>query len=173
MATATMPQLTASGIPIDTSTDSFGALISSIDLINDVEALRERMRAEGYLYLPGYLMRDDVLAAREVIATRLAAAGYLAPGTPAPEMIPGPDASMTQRPDLVQDNMPLRTVLYDGRMITFYERFLGGEVRHFDYTWMRVVAPGHGTPPHMDVVFMGRGTTNLYTTWTPLGDIPI
>jgi len=25
----------------------------------------------------------------------------------------------------------------------------------------------------MDIVFMGRGTTNLYTTWTPLGDIPL
>jgi ectoine hydroxylase-related dioxygenase (phytanoyl-CoA dioxygenase family) len=58
-------------------------------------------------------------------------------------------------------------------MMAFYERFLGGEVRHFDFTWMRAVAPGRGTPPHMDIVFMGRGTTNLYTSWTPLGDISL
>jgi ectoine hydroxylase-related dioxygenase (phytanoyl-CoA dioxygenase family) len=44
-------------------------------------------------------------------------------------------------------------------------------VRHYDFTWMRAVAPGHGTQPHRDIVFMGRGTHDLYTAWTPLGDI--
>jgi len=34
-----------------------------------------------------------------------------------------------------------------------------------------VVRPGKGTASHCDIVFMGRGTTNLYTSWTPLGDI--
>jgi hypothetical protein len=56
-------------------------------------------------------------------------------------------------------------------MMKFYERFLGGPVRHYDFTWMRAVAPGYGTQPHGDIVFMGRGTHNLYTAWTPLGDI--
>jgi ectoine hydroxylase-related dioxygenase (phytanoyl-CoA dioxygenase family) len=27
--------------------------------------------------------------------------------------------------------------------------------------------------PHMDVVYMGRGTKRLYTAWTPIGDIPL
>ncbi|MEJ7654541.1 MAG: hypothetical protein WKH64_15040 [Chloroflexia bacterium] len=56
-------------------------------------------------------------------------------------------------------------------MMSFFERFLGGPVRHYDFTWMRAVAPGFGTPPHGDVVFMGRGTHDLYTAWTPLGDV--
>ena len=64
-------------------------------------------------------------------------------------------------------------MLYSGRMMAFFANFLGGEVRHYDFTWLRTVAPGRGTAPHMDIVFMGRGTTNLYTTWTPLGDIPL
>ncbi|MDQ3815773.1 MAG: phytanoyl-CoA dioxygenase family protein, partial [Armatimonadota bacterium] len=77
------------------------------------------------------------------------------------------------KPDLALDNPPLMQVLYAGRMMEFYTRFLGGQVRHFDYTWFRAVGPGKGTPPHCDIVYMGRGTTNLYTAWTPLGDIPL
>jgi ectoine hydroxylase-related dioxygenase (phytanoyl-CoA dioxygenase family) len=46
-----------------------------------------------------------------------------------------------------------------------------GAVRHFDFTWMRAVAPGRATAPHGDVVFMGRGTHDLYTAWVPLGDV--
>jgi len=29
-----------------------------------------------------------------------------------------------------------------------------------------------GIPPHADVVYMGRGTHNLYTAWIPMGDAP-
>jgi ectoine hydroxylase-related dioxygenase (phytanoyl-CoA dioxygenase family) len=64
----------------------------------------------------------------------------------------------------------MHKLLYSGRMMELYRRFLGGPVLHYDFTWIRTVAPGHGTPPHFDVVYMGRGTKNLYTAWTPLGD---
>ena len=173
MGTAILPQLTAGGIPVDVSPDCFGMLTSSIDIVDDVDVLRERMQAEGYLYLPGYLDREEVLTARAAVAERLAAADCLQPGTPPIELISRPDVNMASMRDLVHGNQPLLTLLHDGRMIEFYRRFLGGDVRHFDYTWMRPVLPGRGTPPHMDIVFMGRGTKNLYTTWTPLGDIPI
>ena len=55
----------------------------------------------------------------------------------------------------------------------FFDSFLGGPSTHFDYTWMRSVAPGLGTYPHCDVVYMGRGTKNLYTAWVPFGDVPL
>lgn len=169
----TLPSLTAMHMPIDTSPAYFGELESSIDLLDDGAALRERMQTEGYLYLPGYLHRDAVLAARQVIAERLAERGYTEPGTPPAELVARPGIDIAFMPELARDNPPLRKLLYSGRMIAFYERFLGGAVRHFDFTWLRTVAPGRGTAPHMDIVFMGRGTTNLYTTWTPLGDIPL
>jgi ectoine hydroxylase-related dioxygenase (phytanoyl-CoA dioxygenase family) len=57
-------------------------------------------------------------------------------------------------------------------MRNFYERFLGGAIRHFDYTWFRSIpGGGTGTYPHCDIVYMGRGTSQLYTSWTPIGDI--
>lgn len=170
--TTTPPRLTASGHELDLSPASFGELRSSAALAGDVEALRARMREDGYLFLPGFLERDLVLEARRVITDRLAEQGHLAPGSPPLEAVARRGARSKFKPDLAHDNAPLRELLYAGRMTDFYRRLLGGEVRHFDYTWVRAVAPGTGTAPHGDSVFMGRGTLDLYTAWTPLGDIP-
>src|SRR5690349_16613677 len=95
-----VPRLTASGQQIDTSPERFGALESSIDLLGEPQALRERMRAEGYLYLPGYLNRAEVLAARQEIAERLAAAGHTEPGTPPIELVARTDLDIAFMPDL-------------------------------------------------------------------------
>jgi ectoine hydroxylase-related dioxygenase (phytanoyl-CoA dioxygenase family) len=173
MDSAILPRLTASRLAIDTNPAHFGELESSADLLGNPQALRERMQLEGYLYLPGYLDRGAVLAARRLIAERLAAAGHTAPGTAAADLIARTGLEIAFTPELARDNPPLHQLLYGGRMIELYTQLLGGQVRHYDYTWLRTVAPGRGTAPHMDIVFMGRGTTNLYTAWTPLGDIPL
>jgi ectoine hydroxylase-related dioxygenase (phytanoyl-CoA dioxygenase family) len=57
------------------------------------------------------------------------------------------------------------------RMIGFFERFLGTKVISFDYRWLRTAGTGASSPIHCDHVFMGRGSQNLYTCWTPLCDI--
>ncbi|HWQ12719.1 MAG TPA: phytanoyl-CoA dioxygenase family protein [Roseiflexaceae bacterium] len=165
-------RLTASGVPLDTSPACFGELEPATDLLGDVEALRARMHEEGYLYLPGYLDRDEVLACRQVMAERLAAAGHLDPSYPPAAMKAHPDTRIAFMPDLAKDNPRLHRLLYSGRMLEFFHMFLGGPVRHYDFTWVRAVAPGRGTHAHMDVVYMGRGTKNLYTAWTPIGDVP-
>jgi len=173
MNTMTLPHLTSLSQELDTSPACFGELRDSMDAIDDIAALRERMAQDGYLYLPGYLDRDEVLEARQVVTDRLAAQGFLDPNYPSIEAVAAHDANVAFKPDLATDNPPLMKVLYAGRMMEFYARFLCGEVRHFDYTWFRAVGPGKGTPPHLDIVYMGRGTTNLYTAWTPLGDISL
>lgn len=169
----TLPPLTSMHQQLNTTPECFGELESSIDLIGHAQALRERMQTEGYLYLPGYLDRAEVLAARQFMADRLAERGLLDPAYPTIMCKAKPDANISFMPDLAKNNPLLHNLLYSGRMIDFFTHFLGGEVRHYDFTWIRAVAPGRGTPPHMDVVYMGRGTTNLYTAWTPLGDIPL
>ncbi len=166
-------QLTAMHKPLDMSPECFGELRDSMDAIDNIDELRQRMDTEGYLFLRGYLDRDEVLSARHAMAERLAERGYLDPAAPLMECKAHPNANIAFMPDLAEHNPQLRRVIYDGRMITFWERFLGGEVRHFDFTWIRAVAPGRGTAPHMDIVFMGRGTKQLYTAWTPYGDIPL
>ena len=172
MSTTTLPRLTAFHQVLDTSPEKFGEMRDSMEAIDDVEELRQRMQEDGYLYLPGYLDRDEVLAARAVMLDRLAAAGWLDSAYPPMEAVVNENWTPAPRPDLVQGNEPLQRLLYSGRMIEFYTRFLGGEVAHFDFTWTRAMRPETSTPPHCDIVYMGRGTTNLYTSWTPLGDIP-
>lgn len=171
MPITTIDHFTSQGIDLDTSASAFGELSSSTPFLNNPERLRERMREDGYLYLPGYLHRDEVMAARKVIVERLAAEGFLDEAYPLMDGIVKPNTHSAFKPDLARNNPPLHKLLYTGRMMEFYTTFLGGEVRHFDFTWMRAVAPGIATPPHCDIVYMGRGTTNLYTSWTPLGDV--
>src|SRR3954468_18872474 len=95
-----VPRLTASGQAIDTAPERFGALESSIDLLDDPIALRERMHAEGYLFLPGYLDRAEVLAARQEIAARLGAAAHTEPGPPPAELVARAALDIAFTPDL-------------------------------------------------------------------------
>ena len=79
---------------------------------------------------------------------------------------------MSFRPDLANISNTLKKLLYSGQMMQFFQTFLGGSVRPFDYTWFRVVAPGFGTYPHCDIVYMGRGTDKLYTVGLLSGIFP-
>ena len=173
MNTLALPHLTSCNQELDTSPEAFGWMRDSSDICDDGAALRERMAEDGYIYLPGYLNRDEVLNARRACVEKLAAAGLLDLNYDLMESIAAPHCNVKFMPELAHDNPQLMKVVYDGPMMEFYERLLGGPVRHFDFTWMRAVAPGPATPAHMDVVYMGRGTKKLYTSWTPLGDVPL
>jgi hypothetical protein len=75
---------------------------------------------------------------------------------------------------LAKDNLAIQHVLYGEKMMGFFDRFFGEPAKHFDFTWFRSMVPGgRGTYPHCDVVYMGRAETEqLFTVWTPMGDIP-
>lgn len=173
MTIAALPRLVSSGYELETGPDQFGFLRDSSDVLGDVDALRARMAKEGYLFLRKFLDRDDVLAARRVVLERLASFGHLDPTTDPAEAIPATGYDKKFNADLARKNAALEKVLYTGPMMAFFRAFFGEDVRHFDYTWFRAIAPGAGTPSHCDVVYMGRGTSRLYTAWTPIGDIPL
>ena len=172
MTTETLPPFTFSGRPLDMS--GVGLLRSSIDIAGDRGELHRRMAADGYLFFPGYLDRNEVVAARMSAMRRLADSGIFEEGTPLEEGRFKPGTRMRSAQDVPVDNPEIDRLLYSGRMIEFYELFLGGPVAHFDYTWFRAKTQGEAvaTEPHCDIVFMSRGTSNLYTSWTPLDDIP-
>jgi hypothetical protein len=173
MTTLNLPELTARGQAVEATAEKFGLLRSSADIAEDAPALRERMREDGYLFLPGLLNRTEVQAARAVIAGRLAEQNLLNPAFPAEETVARVGADLMFRPDLAMNNAPLEQALYSGPMIEFYARFFGEAVRHYDFTWLRAAAPGKNSSPHCDIVYMGRGTFDVLTAWTPLGDIGI
>jgi len=173
MTSTTLPSLTSMQKPISTDPVVFGTLHDCTALLQDPVALRQHMDSEGYIYLKGVLDTTKIAAARHIMAERLAAQGHIDTNYPIDDCIAAPDTKVAFMPDLAKDNTPLMEVLYDGAMIDVFTLLLESTVRHYDFTWVRAVAPKRGTPPHMDVVYMGRGTKKLYTAWTPLSDIPL
>jgi hypothetical protein len=167
-------ELTARRVPLDRSENALGQLRAANEHLADPPALQARMTEDGYLFLRDYLDRDQVRDARVEITARLAAQGLLDANCPPLEAITHAGISLRGQHSLAADNPPLEKLLYTGRMMELFTRFLGGPVRHYDYTWFRAVpGGGEGTYPHCDVVYMGRGTFNLYTAWTPIGDVSL
>ena len=164
--------LTSCGYVVPRGPEHLGTLRESTHLVDDPEALRRRMAEDGYLYLRDYLDREQALQARWAITASLAAEGHLDPAFPAMAGMPRDGAHVGLRPGLAR-HAELQELLYSGAMLAFYRTFLGGPIRHYDFTWLRVVGPGRATPPHCDIVFMGRGTRRVFTSWTPLGDVPL
>lgn len=163
--------LTSGGYPLSTAPDKFGYLRES--QLGDPEELRARFEEDGYLYIRGFFDREEVRAVRMSILQVLADEGLLDPNEPMERGIVKPGLEMYFRPDIANANEAMKALIYSPRVLGFYEGLLGGPIRHYDYTWMRAIAPGKGTSPHMDIVYMGRGTQNLRTLWVPYGDVPL
>ncbi len=171
MSTATLPQIISYGHALDMADDKIGILRDSADAADDVAELHRRIAQDGYLYMKGYLDRDQVMEARAALTDRLAAAGVLDEGYPSIEGVAKPNSGYIFKPEITRDCQPVQRLLYSGRLIEFYEKAFGESVRHYDYTWLRAIGPGKGTNPHCDLPYMGRGTHKHMTCWLPYGEI--
>jgi ectoine hydroxylase-related dioxygenase (phytanoyl-CoA dioxygenase family) len=165
--------LYSAGHELDVSDEAFGFIRSSADLLNQPEALRERLTEDGYLYIPGFFDPHLILAARLSVCSRLAAAGLLDPNEPVIDAVAHPDKSSNYNGELARDNSAVQRVVYGPELLGFYANLFGEPVRHFDYTWFRAMSRGQGSTPHCDLVYMGRGTHQLLTCWIPYGDTPL
>ena len=159
---------------IEVSTD----LRDSNDVLDNPDALHKRIAEDGYLLIRGLHDKETVLTARQAILEKLAANGMLAPETPLIEGIFNPDypepTSTGSMGNKALTQLPAFKAVVEGAPIMdFFKHFLGGDARTFDFKWLRTAGPGSGSPIHYDIVFMGRGTQNLYSCWTPFGDVSL
>ncbi|MEL7087245.1 MAG: phytanoyl-CoA dioxygenase family protein [Planctomycetota bacterium] len=140
-----------------------------------LNSLRQRLEEDGYLYLKGFLDRDDVLRARQAILNYMDAHEGLEPGSRPLDGVMGVSGKSVrmagQRP--VTHDPAVRAVLESSRLFDFYQQLYGGPVKTFDYKWMRAVGNDEATGCHMDHVYMGRGSKRVMTCWVPFDDIPI
>lgn len=152
-------------------------LRSSNDILNDTEALRQRLQEEGYLLIRGFHDREEVLKARMEFLQSLQAAGKLDPNAPIEEGVIGPEnrgGMWGKSADDLQAEFPhFLNVVNSSKVFSFFEQLLGGPVVTYDFKWPRAIAKGGNTGAHYDNVYMGRGTKNVYTMWTPFSDIPL
>lgn len=172
-ATLELPELTLQGNPVD----AVELMDDCTPLLADRDALLRQFQTNGYVYLPGYLGRQRVIEARKVFIDAIARTGALHPDHDpmAGVLAPGAKAagfSGGRLEQIVPDRWrTVHDILYAGPMMAFFRTLFGGvDVLHYDFTWTRQVNPGPATPIHSDVVYMGRGTHELYTAWTPFGD---
>jgi ectoine hydroxylase-related dioxygenase (phytanoyl-CoA dioxygenase family) len=151
-----------------------GELREANELLPDPAALRDRMTEDGYLLIRGFFAREEVLAARRQLVEVLAREGALDPDQPVMDAVaaPGHNGGFRGGDNDLTHSPVFRRLVESETVMGFFARFLGGESMTYDYKWLRVVGPGANTGAHYDVVYMGRGTHNLFTCWTPFGDVP-
>ncbi|GFS08008.1 phytanoyl-CoA dioxygenase [Elysia marginata] len=64
-------------------------------------------------------------------------------------------------------------VIEGQRAVNFFKQYFDSEVVTFDYKWLRAMPNAGFTGVHVDNVYMSRGSPDLLTMWTPLGDVDI
>lgn len=171
---AVMVTPAARGRRLDGSEAAFGSLLRSDSLVGEPGALRARLQRDGYLFVPGLLDRQAVRAGRLELLGQVQAHGALDPAYPLEEGVLRPDADeLGLWQSYPASSEALLSVLHGEPMMSFFAGILGGEVRSYDFVWLRHQPPSHGVEPHCDLVFMGRGTPDVLTCWTPFGDIPL
>ena len=164
----------ARGRRLDLSEDAFGWFRPSDSLTGDPKALRARLEQDGYVFVPGLLDRKAVRAGRMELLGHVQAHGALDPAYPVEDGVLRPDADeLGLWQSYPSSSDVLMSVLRGEPMMSIFAGILGGEVRSYDFVWLRDQPRSHGVEPHCDLVFMGRGTPDVLTCWTPFGDIPV
>jgi hypothetical protein len=150
-----------------------GLLSDSNALLSDAAGLRRRLREDGYLFIRGLHDPSLVREAQRQMLMQLAAQGVLDPKSPLMDGRTKPEFKGAFKGGHNEFTAcPAYQELIRGkRCLDFFSYLRGGRAMTYDYQWLRIITPSKGTPAHFDVVYMGRGTHNLLTMWTPLGDI--
>lgn len=151
-------------------------LRDSSDCIDDIDELRSRIAEDGYLFIRDFHDQEIIQKGREEVLTHLQEEGLLDPNEPVEAAKVHPDweadefdmsgSSWTHYPHLEQ--------LIEGEgTMDFFRRFFDAKPFVLDRKRGRAKATGYFTGFHIDRIFMGRGTEELYTMWRPIGDCPV
>lgn len=136
--------------------------------------LRDRLVEDGFLFIRNFHDPAMVLAARRDILKKLAAEDKLDPQCELMDGVVNPShcgetATVRGREHLKTES--LKQVVYGQRTMEFFDRLFGEKSLSLKFQWLRTAGHGAASSAHCDVVYMGRGTRELYTLWTPFGDI--
>lgn len=157
--------------------DFIGPLVEYAgDLENGAE-LESRLAQHGYVLLRGVLDRDEVLAAREEVFSRLEEVGEIKP-----PVIEGIATGTSRREEIaggldafwhsVSDGSALRQVTHGEKLRKVMDAVLGETSRPHDMMYLRPCAVGYSTRMHYDYPFFAGRSNRIHTAWVPMGDIP-
>lgn len=152
-----------------------GRLREATDLMHDIPSLRARLAEDGYLLLRGLHDPETVLAARRAILENLAANGQVDTGYPLREGViaPGGKGKFLGGSRATTRSPEFLALVEAEPLMAFFSELFGAPATTYDYKWLRAVGHGDFTGAHYDIVYMGRGTQNVLTCWTPLGEVSL
>ncbi len=148
----------------------------------DREALWRRLRHQGYLFLPGQLDPDTVLAFRAFYFESLRGTGLWDERRRAVDGIalatPADQAGLRRR--LFRDIVPsavYETFCTQQGIKGWFRWFLEDDVHLHRRKILRHTRPGDSgigtaTQAHYDLVYLREGTDRVLSAWIPLGDCP-
>ncbi|MEU1729279.1 phytanoyl-CoA dioxygenase family protein [Nonomuraea sp. NPDC005692] len=146
--------------------------------LRDREALWERLRREGYLFLRGALEPDVVNAFRAYYFSVIGPAAAL---TDSGMVTGGGEDRAAMRRSLFREIVPgaaYHEFCSQQAIAGWYAWFLGGETFLHRRKIIRHVRPGEtgigtATQAHYDLVYLREGTDRVLSSWIPLGDCPL
>jgi ectoine hydroxylase-related dioxygenase (phytanoyl-CoA dioxygenase family) len=170
--------LTSNGFTLSNAPERLGRLTPS-DARLPVRELWKRFQEHGYIWLKGALDRAEVLAFRRRFFAAFEQLGLLRPGS---DPLDGFYAGGGERKEEVSQRViqAARWASYEAFCLSpcireFYEKALGGEVYLHKRKIIRFTKPGdiNSTGAHYDLTYLRAGTERVYTSWIPIGDIPV
>lgn len=169
--------LSSAGIALEMGPGEWGELRDASALAGDPVALRRRMAQDGYLLLRAFLERDSVLRARRELLLKYAIVGEIDSINHDVMDAVQSDHNFVDQVNLIAFTESLRSgeaysnVVAAPELMRFFDAFLDGQARGFDFRWPRFMRPGEATGIHCDGPYITRGTKNVWSAWIPLGDV--
>jgi len=173
-----LPILRADGKTLETTPNRMGWLRPS-DPAEPFDTLVSRFRQDGYLFLKGFLDRDEVLEQRRRAFAHLNLANLLEPGTdPAlgiAARVPAERGAVNKRLMEYVRSAAFESFCMTPRLWQFMDKIVGGLSYLHKRKLLRHTLPNvpGSTPAHYDLIYLRGGTDRLVTAWIPVGDVPV
>jgi Phytanoyl-CoA dioxygenase (PhyH) len=174
--------VSSNGVSLPFTAELFAPMRDSRDAVADPAELRHRLRAEGYLYLPGVLDPDEVRQLRRDYFASFPA-GSFAAGSDLDDGVPAVDPPVPLPPHGVAGH-PAHAFVRGDRFRDFLDQpflrelaavLLEGEVARLPRAILRHFPGGsaRSSRAHTDHDYMDRGSGRVLTAWIPAGDCPV
>ncbi|WP_104086838.1 phytanoyl-CoA dioxygenase family protein [Arthrobacter sp. GMC3] len=176
--------ITSNGYVLDESVHRLGELEPvPLHERDDRQALWDRLRRDGYLFLKGHLKPETVNEFRGYYFGQLVGANVTAPGSDPQEGLSSPEPvdRTAMREALFTTIVPgeqYQSLCTDPRIADWFAWFLEDEVHLHRRKIIRHTKPGEAgigtaTQAHYDLVYLRGGSDRVLSMWIPLGDCPV
>jgi hypothetical protein len=151
----------------------------STSIAGDRDALRRRLREDGFLFFRRLIPSQTVHGVREDVLTALDESGWLEPGSAATEARPGPTVRREGQPDFfggytnVQRRPSFHRLAHAPELVSVLRTLVADDLLVHPQKIARMSFPNSAftTPPHQDFRYI-QGTTDVFTAWMPLSACP-